>query len=327
MEAPCVRVPRERGEATRQALAEAGALEETLRIDATEEWVYIPIDPEASLPTTDPVVTRELEPRSRQTLPEDVFGEPFTYERLGTIALLDEDDTDRAERMARALLESSLPIVSVLNRSSKVAGTYRVREWELLAGETTETVHKEFGYEFCLDVTDVYFSPRLATERHRVISQVDGDEHVFDMFAGVGPFVIPMTDRGAAGVGVDVNPAAIPYLEKNAVRNDVADRLEAINDDVRDVAPAYADWADRIVMNLPHTADAFLDVATTLASTRCTLHYYDIQSDEDPFTPGEMAIRRVFEPAYEVAVLNRRVVRSYAPHEVNVCLDVDVRAG
>lgn len=325
MEAPCVRVPRERGEAARQALAEAGALEETLRIDATDEWVYIPIDPEAELPTGDPVITRELEPRTKQTLPADRFGEPFTYERLGTIGLLDEDNPERAARMASALMESSLPIESVLNRSSKVAGTYRVREWELLAGDTTETVHREFGYEFRLDVTAVYFSPRLATERHRVITQVDDDDHVFDMFAGVGPFVIPMTDRGTAGVGVDVNPAAIDYLEENAARNDVADRLVAINDDVRAIAPEYAGWANRIVMNLPHTADAFLDVAATIADDRATLHYYDIQSDEAPFAPGETAIRDAFEPAYAVSIRDRRVVRSYAPHEVNVCLDVAVR--
>jgi tRNA (guanine37-N1)-methyltransferase len=54
------------------------------------------------------------------------------------------------------------------------------------------------------------------------------------------------------------------------------------------------------------------------------LHYYDIQHEDDPFGPGERAIRAAFEPAYDVTVETRHVVRSYAPHEENVCLDVRV---
>jgi len=137
----------------------------------------------------------------------------------------------------------------------------------LLAGENTTVVHREYGCEFALDLATVYFSPRLATERHRVAEQVseaqrasesasgqgpraDG-EHAFDMFAGVGPFVIPFAKRGATCVGVDINAEAIDYLRENARRNGVADRVTAINDDVREVAAEYENWADRIVMNLP----------------------------------------------------------------------------
>jgi len=158
------------------------------------------------------------------------------------------------------------------------------------------------------------------------------------MFAGVGPFAVPFAKRGAEVVGVDLNERAVEYLRQNARRNGVADRVTAIqgdvrdvvsgssraqrSDGVRDVAPDYADWADRAVMNLPHSADEFLDTAVELASDDCVLHYYDIQHDEDPFGPGEAAIRATAEPEYAVEVETRHVVRSYAPHELNVCLDV-----
>ncbi len=210
----------------------------------------------------------------------------------------------------------------MLNRASPVEGELRVREWDVLAGNGTETIHREYGHEFALDVAAVYFSPRLATERHRVIEQVGTDEFVVDMFAGVGPYAIPMAARGAAVVACDLNETAIDYLRENADRNGVTDRVTAVAGDVRETTAAYADSADRLVMNLPHSADAFLDTAVSLAGDECVVHYYDIQHEADPFGPGVRAIREAAGDAYEVAVDTERVVRSYAPHEYNVCLDV-----
>jgi tRNA (guanine37-N1)-methyltransferase len=123
-------------------------------------------------------------------------------------------------------------------------------------------------------------------------------------------------------VGVDLNERAIEYLRENAERNAVAERVTAIQGDVREVAPEYAGWADRVVMNLPHSADAFLDAAVTVAGEECVLHYYDIQHEDDRFGPGEAAIREAAGDAYDVDVETRHTVRSYAPHEFNVCLDV-----
>jgi tRNA (guanine37-N1)-methyltransferase len=255
--------------------------------------------------------------------PADVLGFEPRYERLGDIAILDEDDPERARRVADAIVESDLPVRTVVNRASKIKGELRVREWDVLVGSETETVHREYGHEFTLDIATVYFSPRLATERHRVVSQVSPEERVFDMFAGVGPFVVPMAARGAEVVGVDLNGSAVDYLRENARRNGVEDRVTAIHGDVRDTAGDYDGWATRIVMNLPHSADEFLETAVGLAGDDCVLHYYDIQHEDAPFEPGRRAIRAVAEPAgYAVDVLTEHVVRSYAPHEVNVCLDV-----
>lgn len=325
MEVPCVRVPRDEGETTRQRLAATDAIDRDYRIDAGDEWVYIPIADDAAVPDDLTIVSRELQPRQRQTLPRDLIDGEISYERLGEIALIDEDDPERAREVADALLGSSLPFRTVLNRASEIAGECRVREWEVIAGEDTETLHREFGAEFRVDVTEAYFSPRLATERHRVVSQVDPDEKLVDMFAGVGPFSIPMAMRGATVLAVDLNPRAIEYLEANVVRNGVADRVTIAEGDVREIAPEYAGWADRLVMNLPHRADEFLDAARIMASDRCRLHYYDIQPDSEPFRAGERAIEAAFADDYEITVVDRREVRSYAPHEVNVCLDVDLR--
>jgi tRNA (guanine37-N1)-methyltransferase len=170
----------------------------------------------------------------------------------------------------------------------------------------------------------VYFTPRLATERRRVVSQVDPADTVFDMFAGVGPYAIPMASRGASVIATDINETAIEYLRMNVEDNDVRNAVTAITDDVRNQTTTYAGWASRIVMNLPHSANEFLPAAVELAGSECTIHYYDIQPDDDPFGPGETAIKTAASPDYDVSVDNRRIVRSYSPHEVNVCLDVTI---
>jgi len=163
-------------------------------------------------------------------------------------------------------------------------------------------------------VAEVYFSPRLATERHRVIEQVDPDEAVIDMFAGVGPYAVPMAARGAEVVACDLNERAVEYLRENAERNGVADRVTAIAGDVRGIADAYADTADRLVMNLPHSADEFLETAVRLAGDDCAIHYYDIQHEDDPFGPGRRAIiEAAAGDEYDAVVETERVVKSYAP--------------
>jgi tRNA (guanine37-N1)-methyltransferase len=322
MNAPCVRVPREAGETTREALAEAGLIDRSLEISSQEEYLYVPISDTDAVPPEYDVVEHDVDARERQILPGDILGDEPTYERLGDVAIIDEDDSDRARAIAAAIADSDLPLSTVINKRSEVKGTERVRDWEVLVGEDTETIHREYGCSFALDVATVYFSPRLATERHRVVEQVTDDERAFDMFAGVGPFTIPMAKRGAEAIGVDINTDAIAYLRENARRNDVADSVTAVGADVREVAPGHAGWADRIVMNLPHSAGEFLDTAVTVAGEDCVLHYYDIQPEADPFSPGRRAIEASATAAdYAVTIETERVVRSYSPREVNVCLD------
>ncbi|WP_280585990.1 class I SAM-dependent methyltransferase family protein [Halorubrum sp. Boch-26] len=331
MSVPCVAVERERGEAVRERLAEADALDGDHEIAVDCDAIYIPVvDPEAVPADLDAnIVEREAAERDRPQTPAEILGYEPSLERLGDIVIVDEDDDERAREIADAVMASDVPCETVLNRASPIEGELRVRQWDVLAGDDTETVHREYGHEFRLDVAEVYFSPRLATERHRVIEQVDPEETAIDMFAGVGPYAVPMATRGADVVACDLNERAVAYLRENAARNGVADRVTPVAGDVRDLVGGtdgddidYADTADRLVMNLPHSADEFLDTAVALAGDDCAVHYYDIQHEDDSFGPGTRAIREAAGDEYEVAVETERVVRSYAPHEYNVCLDV-----
>ena len=319
---PCVRVPTTAGERTRKLLAEQGLLDDTYQIERAGANLHIPIRADQTMPEEFEVVHREVPRRVTADRPADLLGYAPSYERLGDIVIIDEDDAATAQEITGAIVASDLDASTVLNRASPIEGEYRVRDWELLYGDSTETTHREYGCSFTLDIAQVYFSPRLATERHRVVEQVESDEHVVDMFAGVGPFAVPVAARGAAVTAIDLNPAAIEYLRLNADQNDVADRVSVIEGDAREVADDRLDRADRVIMNLPHTAEAFLERAVAFAADRCTLHYYDIQSEEAPFEPGLEAIRTAAGDGYAITDVERQVVRSYSPKEQNVCLDV-----
>ena len=320
---PCVAVPFEDGERTRTRLDEAGLLDRVYEIHGEDE-LYIPVtDAEAATELGYTVEHRDPPRRETQTTPADLLEFAPSYERIGRAALVDEDDPDRARALADALVESDIPAEIVLNRDSKIRGEQRVRDWELLAGEDTELCHREYDCAFLFDIAEVYFSPRLATERNRVARQVTAGEHAFDMFAGVGPFAIQFATRGATVVATDINEVAIEYCRENARNNGVEEAVTAVHGDVRELAPEYENWADRIVMNLPHSAEEFLDTALTLAADGATLHYYDIQPVTEPFAAGETAIEKAAAATgYETTVETRHRVRSYAPHEDNVVLDV-----
>ncbi|MFT4949702.1 MAG: tRNA (guanine37-N1)-methyltransferase, partial [Natronomonas sp.] len=168
----CVCVTREDGETARQALAERDLVDEGHEILAEDDTLYIPVTDPAAVPGRFAVVDRDAPRRETETMPADLLDFEPSYERLGDIAIVNEDDPGRARALADAIVESALPVETVLNRASKVRGEKRVRDWEVLAGEGTETVHREYGHEFAVDLGAVYFSPRLATERHRVAEQV-----------------------------------------------------------------------------------------------------------------------------------------------------------
>jgi len=194
MEVPCIAVPRADGEESRQALAKVGVLDNDHQIVVDEGTLYIPVTDPTAVPDRFETTVRELPARQTVQTPADILGYEPSLERLGDVVIVDEDDSDRAAEIAEAVMESDLPARSVLNRASKIKGELRVRDWELLAEREdpdtgrspTETVHREYSHEFLLDLAAVYFSPRLATERHRVVRPDRGRRNAsWDMFRPV----------------------------------------------------------------------------------------------------------------------------------------------
>lgn len=96
---------------------------------------------------------------------------------------------------------------------------------------TTEV--KQFGATFKLDYGLVYWNSRLEHEHIRLVSQFQAGETICDMFAGIGPFVIPAAKKGCLVYANDLNPDSIKYLRINAKINKVEDCINTYNMDAR----------------------------------------------------------------------------------------------
>ncbi|MGE5458588.1 MAG: class I SAM-dependent methyltransferase, partial [Methanococcaceae archaeon] len=271
----------------------------------------------------------EFELQQKKPVPEDLLGFSPAYEVVGDIALLEDPDLDKqkASRIADALLQTQPNIKTVLKPLTPVIGEFRVREFEVIAGEPrTETIHREYGCRYKVDLARAYFTPRLSTERSRILSWVKEGDAVVDMFAGVGPYSIQIakSKKPSKVLAIDKNPDAVRYLRENIILNS-AKNIEAIEGDAREEAKKFAGTADHVIMNLPHNAFEFLDSAVLLTKPGGIVHYYGITPEEDLFESSIELIRAAAEKAgRKVEVLEKRVVRSYAPHQYNICIEARV---
>ncbi len=200
---------------------------------------------------------------------------------------------------------------AVFRKTSEIKGIIRTRELEHIAGEdVSETIHKEFGSRFQLDVRNVYFSPRLATERRRISEQVEDNEIIVDMFAGIGPFPISIAREHKVKIyAIDINPYAYKYIKKNIELNKLKGNIIPLLGDVGEVLQGLNIKADRIIMNLPGTAWNYLDTAIKSLKHGGVIHYYEFASEY------QIPIDRIIETAYprKVDILNSRKVKSKSP--------------
>jgi len=330
MERLCVKVKKRFGEPVRQALAEMDLLDNSYRLSADDDCLYVPVMDEcpedvcSNLPHVAELVKHDLQPNKKQITPENLLGFSPSFEIVGDIAILDGDE-EEPEKVAQTLLEFRKSLRVVLQEKAGITGEFRVRSFRLVAGEDrTETVHRDHGYRYLVDVAKVYFTPRLSTERQRVVLQLKSDDVVVDMFAGVGPYSIPAAKKCGYVYAIDKNPHAVEYLQKNIELNRL-DNVEAFVADARDLPQRLGQVADHVIMNLPHNACDFVNEAVALTKPGGIIHYYAMAHEDALFGPSLCLIEEAAKKAdREFEVLETRSVRSYAPHQYNICIDVRI---
>ena len=331
MKRQCIRVNKKKGEQLRKVLMEMGVLDTSMRIGSDEQYIYIPLTSDvdlAELPLEDIQVTEhEFKLHEKQATLEDILGRTPSYEIIGNIALLESDETD-LERTADALLKVQPHIRTVLAAPSPVEGEFRTRRFTFVKGEnTTQTVHKEYGCKYVIDMEKAYFTPRLGTERSRILQQIKDGEVIVDMFAGVGPFSILIGKNcpSCRVVAIDKNPEAVKFLRHNIELN-AATNVEAVEGDAKEEVQRYIGVADHIIMNLPHTAQEFLDAAMVVSKPGTLIHYYDITPESDLYSSSLGYIESAASKAgFAIEPIATRIVRSYSPHQFNVCIEVRIK--
>ena len=148
------------------------------------------------------------------------------FDQVGDIAILEicPELKKKEKEIAKIIIETNSAIKTVVKKSSIHHGTFRTQKMSYLAGKKTlETLHRESGIAAKLDISKVYFSPRLAEERKRVYSLVKPGERVLVMFSGMGiyPLVISKNTDAQWVYGIELNPKGHKYAQENKILNNL----------------------------------------------------------------------------------------------------------
>ena len=324
-------VEKPRAEAAVESLREEGVYDDARSVAAHDAGtVAIPVsDPPAetdvvAVVRTDlPRRTRGLRDllRERGWEETEIDRAPGSWAVVGRVVLVEVGDSPRPAEVGEALLALHGEADTVLARGG-VSGPTREPDVEVIAGEgDTETVHTEHGTRYALDLAEVTFAPGNKDERARMGEVVAGGERVFDMFAGIGYFTLPMARAGADVTAAEVNPTAFRYLVENAVLNGVEDRVSAFRADCRDVE---IEGVDRVVMGY-YDAYEYLDPALAALGPGGVVHLHEATPEAELW---DRPVSRLREAAARrdrtVEVLDRRTVKSHSPGVAHVVVDARI---
>lgn len=238
------------------------------------------------------------------TVPESLLHEiPTSYDVVGNIAIVSVPPSCYPYRqdIALAIMAHRRNVKTVLLRLPGREEDNRVPRFETLIGTSTVTEHREFGFRYRLDVSRVFFSPRLATERQRVFTSVREGEKVLIPFCGVGPFVVPVAAQGSVITTIEKNPEAVHWLGENLELNRVVDRVRVIEGDALEILPGLAASFDRVICPTPYGRDDVLPLVASRTKIGGIIHFYTFKNDRQA---KELA-RRLPESGLDVLFAGR----------------------
>ena len=330
MRSRCVVAPKAEGENIRLKLSEAGVLKTNLKIISDDENIYIPVEEGAELDME--IAEKDFEEietasdyKELLDLPEGLEKLlPTSFDVIGDIYIvkLEEELMSQSEKIAEAIMKANRN-AKVVALDTGVEGELRTRKLKIIGGEDrTHTIHKEYGLGYQIDVANVYFSPRLATERKRIADAVREGERIIDMFAGVGPFSLLIAKDSEPEIiyAIDKNTEAITYLIENIKLNKIKNVAPMLGD-ARDLAPSLKK-ADRIIMNLPHSSLDFLDVALGSINSGGRIHLYLIAENDEVDETRKKVVDNSKKTDRSVTVENVREVHTYSPSQCLYCFDL-----
>lgn len=330
---------RSEAEKVRRELLRRGLLNLELKVKTIDGSVLLPLKIEGdrtSLENVGVIITDDLElverpPRTYKDL-LNLDGDlqemlPSSFDVIGDICIIKLPDPllPYRDRIGNALMETKRNLRTVA-LDMGVRGQFRIRDLEVISGsDDLETVHVENNLRFRLDPGKVYFSPRLASERMR-IAQLTENGRILDMFAGVGPFSLTIARHGDPEevIGIDLNPDCVEFFKNNIRLNSLEDTVDVFLGDARE-APQGMGPFDRIIMNLPHGAKDYLDVALDLMEEGM-IHLYSIV-DEGKILEHIRSIMDVGRSiGKDLETAGVREVHNYSPSQSMMAFDIKIRS-
>ncbi|WMW23096.1 class I SAM-dependent methyltransferase family protein [Methanolobus mangrovi] len=332
-----IRVPVKEAEIVRLRIIEDGKLDPERKIkviDADERFLEIPV--------TDDIEGFETYQQEDalfynkwRSLKEILNGSikenelemlPSGWQILGEIIVVTIDPAIEhlKLRVAEALLQM-YPYCNTVVRDLGISGQFRLPEREILIGNSTETINKENGCFFKLDVTKVMFSKGNLHEK-ALMSRIGKHETIVDMFAGIGYFTIPMAvhAKPARIIAIEINPQSYAYLRENITLNHVENIVEAKNGDCAELTPEGI--ADRVIMGYVGTTHHYLEQGIkALKESGGILHYHETTPESLIFSrPISRIEHAASEIGRHVEIMDCRKIKKYSPGIWHVVVDARI---
>ncbi|MHA1238440.1 MAG: class I SAM-dependent methyltransferase [Candidatus Odinarchaeia archaeon] len=255
---------------------------------------------------------------------------PRGFQRIGDIIILNLNEKlfPYKDLIGREVLNFVPSCRTVCIRKGGIQGKFREPNIEVIAGdENTETIHREHGCLFKLDVKKVMFAKGNVVERLRLAKLVKENEIVVDMFAGIGYFsiVIGKHSKPEKIYAIELNKVAYNYLVENIKLNRLEKIITPIYGDCMIEAPKLGKIADRVIMGYLPPPLEFIPAALKTIKPSGVIHY------EALLKKGEL-VEDIFKDIEAIVLKNGRKaellgwckVKSYAPYVDHIRIDLRI---
>jgi tRNA wybutosine-synthesizing protein 2 len=326
-----IKVPKKEAESVRKLAEKIGAKDKSRLVVQKLEYVEIPIhDGFEQIFSSYEIIEQENPVFAKQKdlfeilkkkIPTNLHKYiPRRYKLIGDLILIKipEEVGEYKGLIGKTLLEIH-PRCRAVWRDRGKEGMLRRPNVELIAGSGSETVHRENGCYFKLDVSKVMFSSGNLAERMRMSRIVKKGEVIVDMFAGIGYFSIPIAvhSKPRRIFSIEINPDSYTYLLENIKLNQ-ADRIEPIFGNSMYATPEGI--ADRVIMGHIFCHE-FLPIAIKALKNRGIVHYHESTPEAVLDRPIDRVRRAAEKEGKNIEILEFRKVKHYSPGVLHVVVD------
>lgn len=267
------------------------------------------------------------------------------YDILGDIAIIKfNDNISKEEKITKAkeLMQSYKCVKTVLEKANKVSGRLRTIKTNFLIGENKkETLYKENGCLFKLNVETCYFSPRLANERLEIAKLILKSKiknpSVLVLFSGVAPFPIVIAkileNKFKRILSIELGKDCGKYALENIKLNKFDGKIEHVQGDVKKVikkgglsvkgnlVPLSFDF---IVMPRPNLKETFFSDALKVSKKGTFIVYYGFSPESKKQAMLEELEQEAKKNKRKIKILNCFEAGDIAPFEHRYRIEVKV---
>jgi len=246
----------------------------------------------------------------RGRLPDDIVARlPRSFDLVGDIAIirLDKDLIGYGHEIAEAIMRIHRRVRCVYARGP-VQGTLRIQRLHHIGGERrTETIYKENGVLFSVDIASMYVNTRLSSERLKIAMEISDNETVLDLFSGYGAYALNIAwIRRASVIATDINRESIIHMVKSIYMNKLAGTVHPLVSDAE--SPPTRRGYDVVIADNPTDMDRYIETIAGLVRRGGRAYIYILVERPEE---GVNRIERLSRGALRVSDLQR--VREYSP--------------